>query len=116
MHNMPEELQEAEAVRRFEAYVRSVPRNRKIELTINRLYDIISPRSRSSLAYILNELVSSGLLHRIVRIESPVTGGGIADYESITDVPDTIHDIYSDVDIHVNPENIRVLYELDQDA
>ena len=102
-----------DAINRFEHYVCSTDIHNDLFLTINRLYDILSPASQGSLAKLLGDLVDAGLLKLVVRIESPETGGGIEDYSSITEVPDTLHDIYSDHEFHVNPENIKILYKLD---
>lgn len=57
----------------------------------------------------LADLVEIGVLRQIIRVESPV-GGGIADFEDILAVPETIRDWRTDSDLTVTPANIRVLY------
>jgi len=80
--------------------------------TFDHLYHQILPSSVSNLALILAELVQRGLLEKLVRVESPITGGGIEDFPSIEEVPDRIYDFHSDRMIEVEPENLRVLFKV----
>lgn len=60
----------------------------------------------------LQHLVKLGLLRKVVRVESPGRGG--KDYESLEDVPSVIHDWKTGLDFDVDPDDIRLVYKLDQ--
>lgn len=81
------------------------------EFTLKRLFDRTSPRSELALAQILNYLVDTGELKKIVRVESPNLGG-LADYSSLLDVPKVIHDKYRDINMSVTPDDINILYQV----
>jgi hypothetical protein len=80
------------------------------EYTLNRLSDLVHPNSVESLAGALGELVRSGELKLIVRVISPSTQGGIADFRSLDEVPDVIRDWRTDREIEVNTDDLRVVY------
>ncbi len=80
--------------------------------TFDHLYQEISPSSPTNLSLILAELVRRGLLEKLVRVESPFTGGGIRDFGSVEDVPETIYDFHSDREIEIQPDNLRVLFRV----
>ena len=46
----------------------------------------------------------------MIRVISPTTRGGIKDFDSLTDVPDRIHDWRADSEMEVEPDNLRILY------
>jgi hypothetical protein len=79
--------------------------------TFDHLNQEISPSSTQNLALIVAELVQRGFLEKLVRVESP-TGGGIKDFPSVEDVPDTIYDFHSDREIEVQPDNLRILFKV----
>jgi len=83
--------------------------NRRLVFNLDRAVDVVHATSRVRLAALLAELVSSGLLEIIVRVESS-NGGGIGDFPSIEAVPDEIYDRRTDRIIPVSAENIQVLY------
>ena len=80
------------------------------EYTLNRLSDLVHPNSRESLAGALGELVRAGDVKLVIRVVSPSTHGGIADFASLDEVPDTIHDWRTDQDLEVSADDLRVLY------
>ncbi|MFO1498378.1 MAG: hypothetical protein U1G07_08305 [Verrucomicrobiota bacterium] len=81
-----------------------------VEYTFNRLCDLAKPRSREGFALALGELVQRGFLQQIVRVLSPTTQGGIAEYPSLRDVPPLIHDWRADLEFEVRPEHLLVIY------
>jgi hypothetical protein len=80
------------------------------EFTLNRLTDLVHPTSIELLAGALGELVRSGKLRLVVRVISPSTHGGIADFDSLDEVPDVIHDWRTDREVEVKADDLRVLY------
>lgn len=84
------------------------------EFSINRLFDRVSPRSVLALAQILNYLENDGALQKIIRVESP-NYGGIADFSSLFDVPEVIHDWRRDVEMFVTPDDINIFYKVISD-
>jgi hypothetical protein len=83
------------------------------ELTVQRLYDLISPSSQRVLAKILTRLVQQGIFKQVVRVESEALGG-IGDYESITDIPPVIFDSRIGRNVDVSLDRVRVIYKLQQ--
>lgn len=79
--------------------------------SLQRLYDLASPSTTIVFAHLLNHLVATGVMKKIVRVESPILGV-IEDFSSMTEVPETILDWRQDLTIEVKPENIRVLYQV----
>lgn len=84
------------------------------EFSVNRLFDRVSPRSVLALAQILNYLENDGALQKIIRVESP-NYGGIADFSSLFDVPEVIHDWRRDVEMFVTPDDINIFYKVISD-
>lgn len=82
------------------------------EFTQERFFDRFSLSPTLETAGFLAELEERGVIHRIIRVESRA-GGGIADYDSLVDVPDTLHDFRTDKVINVGAEDLRVLYTID---
>jgi hypothetical protein len=78
--------------------------------TFNHLYEKVHPRNASQLALVLAQLVTNGVLRKFVRVQSPRTHDGIADFPSVLDVPAEVHDIYSDTMLDVQPDNLSVMY------
>lgn len=86
------------------------------EYTFNHIAELVDPPSLAVLALVLAELNQRRLLDKVVRVESPETHGGIQDFRSSLDVPEEIHDIYSDRWINVTPENIRIVFRTPLEA
>lgn len=84
------------------------------DFTLDRLYNLTSPKSKLILAKILNFLVDSEDLSVIFRIESP-SFGGIADFKSSIEIPKEIHDWRRDVMMPVTQDDILVLYRRNDD-
>ena len=80
------------------------------QFTFNRLCEVVEPHSREQFAAALGELVRQGILKQVIRVISPTTRGGIKDFDSLTDVPDRIHDWRADSELEVEPDNLRILY------
>lgn len=77
--------------------------------TIDRLYDLVTASSKASLSRVLHELVAHGILESFVTVESD-TGGGIDEFETVSDVPDIIYDPYTGKSFEVTPNDIRVWF------
>jgi hypothetical protein len=82
------------------------------EYPINRLYETLEPRSVLGLGQILAALVESGVLEKIIRLESPETGISIEQYSSLIEIPDKFYDATSDKEFEVHPEYLQVIYRL----
>ena len=81
------------------------------EWTIQRLYQVSHPSSQRALARILTRLVEKGVLRQIVRVESD-THGGIGDYDSILEIPETMYDQFLGRDIDVRIDQVKTVYSL----
>jgi len=82
------------------------------EITLERLHDIAEIEDPYDLAELLVELIHEGRLERFVRIESPGTHGGIADFSDILEIPSIIHDPSSDTELTVSPDNLRTMFRV----
>jgi hypothetical protein len=104
--------QEQDTIQRLAGFINDNHNKPEKVFTLQRLYDLASPSTAFVFAQLLNDLVEVGVIKKIVRVESPILGG-IEDFSSITEVPDTITDWHQDdITIEVKPENIRVLYKV----
>ena len=83
--------------------------------TLPQLAERLRVPAVSTLALALAELTRDHIIDQIFRVESPKNRGGIADFTSIEDVPDTIRDWRQDTDIHVEPRMVRVLFRKHSD-
>ena len=104
--------QEREAFKRFFDVLLADASSRPKYYTVNRLFEKLAPNSIYGLTQVLTVLMEAGFLQRIIRVHSPSTGDGIADFATIENIPKTIHDVYNDMDLDVTPENMDVLYRL----
>ncbi len=104
--------QDSDTIQRLDIFISE---NSKVSggkvFTLQRLYDLASPSTTFVFAQLLNYLVETGVMKKIVRVESPSLGG-IDDFSSITEVPEEIYDWRQERIIEVKPENIRVLYQV----
>jgi hypothetical protein len=82
------------------------------EYTFEHLLSVLEPSSPEALSYILAQLVKNGEIRKIIRVESPKNKGGIGDFSSILEVPETIHDTRADQRVRVTPDLLRVIYRL----
>lgn len=80
------------------------------EFTLDRLFDLVQPKTKEELALTLGELVQQGKIKQVIRVESPQTRGSIKDFNSLKDVPQFIHDWRTDRQIEVSPDDLVVLY------
>ena len=81
------------------------------EYTLTRLCDLLHPHSQERLASALGDLVRQGVFKLKIRVISPFTQGGIKDFDSLEEIPPSIHDWRSDSELEVTSENLRVLYK-----
>jgi hypothetical protein len=79
--------------------------------TIDRFWELTQPSSFVNLTKILRILVKDQILDVTYQIES-VAGGGIKELDSLTSIPESIHDWRQDIVVPVYPENIHIYYKL----
>ena len=102
--------EERESLKRLESLLRTA--KGEPEYTFEHLYHKLHFSSPDVLALVLAELAAMGLVRKLIRVESPIDKGGIADYSSVTEIPEEIHDWRTDQWLHPQPENLRVIYKL----
>jgi hypothetical protein len=95
-------------VQRLRSFLRSAQEGE--EYTLDYLAQRLSDLPPETIAEAAAVLVEEGVLEQVIRVESPTTHGGIAQFNSIQDVPEEIHDWRADEYIHVRPEDLRVVY------
>ena len=82
-----------------------------LRITPERLQVIANVNNHARLSRLIVVLLSEKILDRSVVINSP-TGGGIAEFDSIADVPDVIHDTFRDMDMEVTAGDLKTLYRI----
>jgi len=76
------------------------------------IYEIATDVGFAALAEALAKLISEGRLERLIRVE-PHLGEGIADFQSLDDIPNQIENWRRPGEIvQVLPEHLRVYYRL----
>jgi hypothetical protein len=86
------------------------PRQKPEYYTLERLCELIEPRDRDELIVALGHLVRSGKIKSLIRVVSPFTQGGVADFRSLEEIPPVITDWRSGLVMEVKPENLRIIY------
>ena len=81
----------------------------KLRLDPTLIQQISKVSTSSELAVLISLLTSEHILRRVVVVLSPA-GGGVAEYASVADVPDTLHDHLRDVQMEVTPSDLRTFY------
>lgn len=81
----------------------------KLRLDPSLIQQISKVDSSIELAVLISLLLSEQILRRVVVVESP-SGGGVAEYSSVDDVPDSVHDHLRDVWMDVTPNVLRTVY------
>ncbi|OCI91189.1 hypothetical protein A6U86_21280 [Rhizobium sp. AC27/96] len=69
---------------------------RPVEYPFKRVFEIVDAPTVSALNEELTRLVGSGKLNAIYRIRSQETGVGLAEYQSVTEIPSKVFDDSSD--------------------
>ena len=82
-----------------------------LQLTPERLRVISNINNNTLLAHLIIVLLSEKIFDRYIVVNSPA-GGGIAEFNSIADVPDCIHDTIRDIDMPVTQDNLKTLYRV----
>jgi len=83
---------------------------RKTEYSLDRICELVEPRSRDELILALGKLVQSGRMKRIIRVISHATQGGVADFNSLEEVPRVIDDGRTGLSMEVTPNDLRLIY------
>jgi len=81
----------------------------KLRLDPRLIQQISKVDSSSELAVLISLLLSEHILRRVVVVESPA-GGGVAEFSSVDEVPDGLHDHLRDTWMHVTPSDLRTVY------
>jgi hypothetical protein len=111
IHKYP---QDADAYSRLAGYfsdveTKSGERYKLLKLEPDRLFDIAKAGSQSRLARVIAVLINEHVLTRLLIVNSP-EGGGIATFNSYSDIPAVIHDNLRDVDFEVTVDSVRTVY------
>lgn len=104
---------EAESIKRLEdvlATAFSTKSGPRYRWTLDRMCNLVSPRSRDELALILGELVARGMLDYEIHVESPESHEVIGRFQSLKEVPDEVLDRSRDIRIPVSADSLRFIY------
>lgn len=103
------------ALRLVERYLEdaaSQQRLGKLRLEPRLLQKISQTESSRELAALISLLLSEHILRRVIVVESP-GGGGVAEFSSIDEVPERLHDHHRDLWMDVTPDVLRTYYVAD---
>ena len=81
----------------------------KLRLDPKLIQQISKVSTSSELAILISLLTSEHILRRVVVVQSPA-GGGVAEFDSVDEVPDRLHDHLRDVQMDVTPSDLRTVY------
>jgi hypothetical protein len=102
---------EAESIGRLEGLLKSSAKEPAQHLwTLDRLCDIVQPKSRDELSLILGDLIQKNLLDYEIQIESPVTHQVVKRLKTIKKAVTEIVDSSTGMRIVVTPEDYRFVY------
>ncbi len=77
---------------------------------VSELFCAFPEETQGNIAQALYSLVSSKIIRRVVRVTSPTTKETIAEFDSITDVPDVIFDPFCATSLTIGMDDIQVIY------
>ena len=80
------------------------------EYTFPHIVEKVRPAPVEDVAAALAELTENSEIEKILRVESPTSAGGIADYHTAQEIPEELYDFRADRNIHVRPENVIVIF------
>lgn len=103
------------AFRKIQEYLNkkeALQKTKSLRLDPDVLRRISKVESNAELAYLIHSLLDAHILKRVLVIQS-TEGGGIAEFKSIADLPDTVLDIYTDEIVKVSQENLKTFYVVD---
>ena len=81
----------------------------KLRLDPRLIQQIAKINKSSELAVLISLLTSGHILRRVIVVESPA-GGGVAEFASFEEVPDSLHDHFRDVQMEITPSDLRTVY------
>lgn len=81
----------------------------KLRLDPKLIQQISRVSTSSELAVLISILTSEHILRRVVVVQSP-GGGGVAEFNSVDEVPGRLHDHLRDVQMDVTPSDLRTVY------
>ncbi len=102
----------AKALDLVERYLEDAAANQRLgrlRLDPSLIQKISKVESSTELAVLISLLLSEQILRRIVVVESPA-GGGVAEFSSVDEVPDSLHDHFRDIWMDVTPNDLRTFY------
>lgn len=81
----------------------------RMKIAPSRLGQIAHTGNAIELAEVIALLISEKIFERVVYVESP-TGGGIAEFKSLGEVPDSILDFKQDLVIPISLDLVKTFY------
>lgn len=102
----------ASALALLEEYLESAAsqkRLHKLRLDPRLIQQIGKVNSSAELAVLISILLSEHILKRVIVVESPA-GGGVAEFSSLDEVPEAVHDHLRDTWMRVTLGDVRTIY------
>jgi Iap family predicted aminopeptidase len=109
INRVPSSAQALDLVAKYLDSAEEQKRLHKLRLDPNLIQRISGVNTSSELAVLISLLTSEHILRRVVVVESPA-GGGVAEYSSVDEIPDSLHDHLRDVWMDVTPSDLRTVY------
>lgn len=101
---------ESESIRRLEDLLHNAfGQQQTYRWTLDRLSDLVHPKSKAELGIILGSLIQQGLLEYEIQVESP-EGGVIRRFKELSQVPRELFDPRTGTHIEVQPQFLRFVY------
>lgn len=105
----PSSAQALDLVAKYLETAAEQKRLHKLRLDPKLIQQISRVGTSSELAVLISILTSEHILRRVVVVQSP-SGGGVAEFSSVDEVPERLHDHLRDVQMDVTPNDLRTVY------
>lgn len=86
-----------------------------VEITVQRMYDLLKPSSQRVLALLMITLVKEGIFRKLLRVESDAMGG-IGDFRTVSEIPAVLFDPSIGHNIEVRLDQVKLIYRLNNAA
>jgi hypothetical protein len=109
INRTPSSAQALDLVAKYLDTAAEQKRLHKLRLDPRLIQQISRVGTSSELAVLISILTSEHILRRVVVVQSP-SGGGVAEFGSVDEVPERLHDHLRDVQMDVTPNDLRTVY------
>lgn len=109
INRQPARAQELALVADYLDAAAAQDRLHRLRLDPQHIQQISKLQSSADLAVLISILLSEHILNRVIVVQSP-EGGGVAEFSSVDEVPEIVHDHLRDTHMKITSGNLRTIY------